>query len=230
MWRLRTRAIAHSRFVGAAACWTCYIKKGMSKVVGRGRRGADKAERVRDQMETPPRILTTLGAEASDRWLLSLGLKMGVSRWHVEISVATDIDSTFELNIYAEEWGFAFHHDGRSSWIRVTDIPFVHGLDDFHLLARTPDLLAINILATELEHEHGVSLRRANATIRTNIPGAAEVVLDWLIQPIPYSTVKKTKELCSDEMHHGIRCTKSKGHEGDHEYVTHDARGQLRWK
>ena len=203
----------------------------MPKRGTRGRRGSDKQKSIRDQMESPatarPRM--TIGAEASDRWLLSLGLPT-VPQWHAEITIAADIDTMFELNVYAEEWGFAFHHDGRGSWIRVTDIPFVHGRDDFRLLPRTPDLLAINYLATELEAEHGVSFRRVNATIRTNVPNAAEIIRDWLIQPLPYSTVKKTVELCSDEMHRGIRCTKAKGHEGEHEYVTVDARGQLRWK
>lgn len=171
----------------------------------------------------------TLGAEAADRWLLSLGLPP-ISRWHAEITMSGGADTTFELNIYAEEWGFAFRHDGRASWIRVTDIPFVHGRDELQLLPRTPDLLAINLLAAELESEHGVTLQRQNAIIRTNIPNASEIVREWLVQPLPYSTVKKTVELCRNEMHRGIRCTKSKGHDGEHEYVTSDVPGQLRWR
>ncbi|NVB78513.1 MAG: hypothetical protein HOV81_08985 [Kofleriaceae bacterium] len=145
----------------------------------------------------------------------------------MEIAIATDADTSFELNIYGEEWGYAFHHGGRGSWIRVTDIPFIHGRDQFHLLARTPDLLAINLLAAELELEHDVALRRASATIRSNIPHATEVVAEWLLHPLPYA---KRMELCSDEMHRGIRCTKRKGHADEHEYVAGDVSGQLRWK
>lgn len=163
--------------------------------------------------------LPTAGADASERWRRALGVA-SVLRWHAEIAIISDSETSFELNIYSNEWGFAFHHDRRGSWIRVTDIAFVHGRDDFGLLTRTPDLLAIRQLAAELEVEHGISLRRANASIRTNLPGAAELVRDWLVQA----------ELCNDEMYGDIRCTKPKNHDGHHEYVANDARGQLRWK
>ena len=107
-----------------------------------------------------------------------------VPRWHAEIEIGGGGDSKLDLNIYAEEWGFAFRHEGRASWIRITDIPFVHGRDDFQLLARTPDLLAINVVAGELEAEYAVQLRRVDAIIRTNIPNATEIIRDWLIQPL----------------------------------------------
>lgn len=194
------------------------------------RRASDHAPiRGPNEPSMPSYRPPTRGAEESDRWLLALGLPT-VPRWHAEIEIAAGAHSKLLLNIYAEEWGYVFHHDGRDSWIRITDIPFVHGRDNFDLLPRTADLLAINVMASELEAEHGLELDRANATIRTNIPNAAEIIRDWLIQPLPYSTVKKTVELCGDVMHDGIRCSKVRGHDGDHEYQGHDGRGQLRWK
>ena len=73
----------------------------------------------------------------------------------------------------------------------MTDIAFVRGPDQFTLLARTPDLLAINTLITALAAEHGVVFQRATATIRANVPNASEVVREWLLQPLPHSTTKK---------------------------------------
>lgn len=196
-----------------------------------GRRGSDRHAPIGNSEDASRPIYPppTLGAGQADRWLVALGLRR-VLRWHAEIEIAVSLDTRFELNIYAEEWGFAFHHEGRGSWIRVTDIPFVHGRDDFHLFPRTPDLLAISCMAEELEAEHGLELDRAQATIRTNLPDATEIIRGWLMQPLPHSTVKKTVELCGDVMHDIIRCSKVRGHEGDHEYQGHDGRGQLRWK
>lgn len=199
----------------------------MAKRDARARRGSDKHPTTSDaRIVSPP---ATLGAQASERWLVALGLP-AVPHWCVEVSITADLATSLEVNIYAEEWGFAFHHNGRSSWIRVTDIPFVHGRDDFRLLTRTPDLLAIDLLALELEAEHGIAFTRDRASIRTNVPRAAEIVGEWLVQSLPYSAVKQTIELCGDEMHRGIRCTKDKGHEDDHEYVASDVSGNLRWK
>lgn len=128
----------------------------------------------------PSGIYATPGARASDLWLTMLGLRAN-GRWHVEISLVAGLDSALDLNVYAEEWGFAFHHAGRSSWIRVTDIPFVHGRDDHELIRRTPDLAELGTLLAMLEHEHGITFRRANASVRTNVPGALEAVRAWLV-------------------------------------------------
>lgn len=203
----------------------------MAKRSARGRRSSERKEPPQRASDPSirPRALATAGSEAAGRWLRSIGVPT-IPRWHVEITITADIDSTFELNVYEEEWGFAFHHDGRGSWIRVTDIPFVHGRDDFKLVARTPQLIAINGLMADLEAEHGITLRRANASIRTNIPNATEIVREWLLQPPPSAAIARTIQLCGNEMHEGIRCTKPKGHDGDHEYQGRDQRGQLRWK
>ncbi len=101
-------------------------------------------------------VFSTPGAEASHRWLLALGLRPS-PQWHAEVAILADGHSRFDLNVYAEEWGFSFHHDTRTSWIRVTDIAFVHGRDDFRLLQRTPDLLGIHVLLAELEADHGIA-------------------------------------------------------------------------
>ena len=130
----------------------------------------------------------TLGADAADRWLTSLGL-VAVPRWFVEIAILGNSNSRVDLNVYAEEWGYAVHHAGKASWIRVTDVAFVHGQDDFQLLARTPDLLAIHALLADLEREHQLALRYATASIRSNVADAPRIVRDWLVQAPPYSAV-----------------------------------------
>jgi hypothetical protein len=173
----------------------------------------------------PSPLPQTQGAEEAARWLLSLGLP-AIPRWHAEIELAAGIDTRFELNIYAEEWGFVFHHHSRGSWIRITDTAIVHGRDDFGLVRRTPELLAISVLAADLEAEYRRSLDRADATIRTNIPNGTDVIREWLLQ----SMMKKTVEPCGNLMHDGIHCSKVSGHEGDHEYLGHDGRSQLRWR
>ena len=196
----------------------------------RGRR-TERQRAIRDQIESQmaSRIFTTLGAEAAHRWRLALGLA-SVPHWFAEIAIPADRDAQFDLHLYAEEWGFTFARASRTSWIRVTDIAFVHGRDDHGLLARTPDLLAIHLLLAELERAHGLAFHRDTASVRTNLPDATNVIREWIAQPAPYSTVKKTVELCGNEMHAGIRCTLSKGHDGDHEYQDVAGLGQLRWK
>jgi hypothetical protein len=151
--------------------------------------GNSDGEPLRSAIPSTSRRFTTPGAEAADRWLFALGLP-APARWHVEIAVLADAGTRFDLNIYAEEWGFCFQHAGRSSWVRVTDAAFVHGRDDHDLLAKAPDLLAISVLLADLEHEHGLAFRRATASVRTNIPDAPNIVRDWLIQPLPFSTAR----------------------------------------
>jgi hypothetical protein len=112
-------------------------------------------------------------------------------RWHVEVSLATldapapvnyddRVDSRFHIDIYSEEWGFFFCHGGRASWIRITDIPFVHGRDDFHLLAQTPALSDVGALLRTLEATHNLAFRRSHALVRTNIAGAMPKIRSWV--------------------------------------------------
>lgn len=164
------------------------------------------------------------GRDVAARWLTALGLS-AVPRWHIEVGLEAGHGTRFNLNVYAEEWGFAFHHARRSSWIRVTDIPFVHGRDDFGLLATVPELPALNTFVCQLEAQHGIELLHLQATVRTNISNAAPIVRRWLAQP---SIADSDQHMCGDEMHGGIRCTLARGHAGHHAFKSGD--GALRWK
>src|SRR5881628_386772 len=102
---------------------------------------------------------SSAGALAAAAWLRDRALSPppAIVRWHIEIAMdvvptppVTDFDETtasrFHLDMYSEEWGMFFCHRGKSSWIRVTDIPFVHTRDDFSLLAITPALKEVGAL------------------------------------------------------------------------------------
>jgi hypothetical protein len=140
-----------------------------------------------------PSLLGTLGADAAAKWLAALSLEP-TPRWYAEIELANG-ESRFQLNIYAEEWGFAFHHGDQASWIRVTDIPFVHGRDDYSLLAHTPDLLDIGGFITSLEKTHGLAFARHDAVVRTNLDGAKDVIRAWLEHPGQPPRLRRTREL-----------------------------------
>lgn len=135
----------------------------------------------------------TLGADAAARWLAALSLAP-VPRWYCEIGLAHDT-SRFALNIYPEEWGFEFHHADRDSWIRVTDIAFVHGRDDFALLGETPDLLAIAALLARIETAHQLPFKHAHADVHTNLENAADPIRAWLARPAPRTPLRRTREL-----------------------------------
>jgi hypothetical protein len=123
--------------------------------------------------------LPTLGAEASSRWLAALELEPE-THWYAKIVLLGTGESRFELAIFAEEWGFQFARGSRASWIRVTDVPFAHGRDDFGLLAELPDVLEVNALISRLEQQHGIELDRSAATIHTNLAGAGSVIRAWV--------------------------------------------------
>jgi len=135
---------------------------------------------------------TTAGALAATTWLRTRGVSSPtVTRWHVEIALdvindraPTDYDDAlatrFHLNIYAEEWGIYFLHRGRSSWIRVTDIAFVHGRDEYKLLGIVPALKDIGRLLRQLEQSHKINFQRQHAAVHTNLPQAERAIRDWL--------------------------------------------------
>ena len=89
----------------------------------------------------------TAGKLAAQGWLRARALSApAFTAWHVEVSL--DVrdepapmlfderrDTRLRIEIYSEEWGVFFCHHAKASWIRVTDIAFVHGRDDFNLLA-----------------------------------------------------------------------------------------------
>ena len=91
------------------------------------------------------------------------------------------VDSRFHIDIYSEEWGFLFCHDSKLSRIRVTDIPFVHGRDDFQLLTLTPTLGVIGSFLRALEHDHRVRFRREHALVQTDLIEAEPSIRRWLL-------------------------------------------------
>jgi len=133
-----------------------------------------------------------MGIRAAAGWLADRGIQSPtLKRWHVEISLATvdvpapvnyddRVDTRFHIDIYSEEWGFFFAHRGKASWIRITDIPFVHGRDDFRLLAQTPALPDIGALLRTLETTHQLQFHRKFALVRTNVAGAESAVRRWV--------------------------------------------------
>lgn len=127
-------------------------------------------------------FLTTLGARASARWLEERGLDASKTpHWFVEVSIETDQrDTRLELNIYPEEWGYVLRRGAKVSSIRVTDVPFVHGLDDFQLLAETPSLDDLATLIAGLERRFALVFATGRATVRANLGRATGVVRTWL--------------------------------------------------
>jgi hypothetical protein len=125
------------------------------------------------------------GPLASAAWLVQLGLVPSEPKWFVEIVLGdnSEIDETsatwFKLDVYAEEWGYTFCHAGHRSWIRVTDIRFVHGRDDHDLLLETPPLRDIGRLVRSLETRHQIQLRRRPALVRTSLLGMETSILEW---------------------------------------------------
>jgi hypothetical protein len=138
-----------------------------------------------------PTRSTTAGKLAAQAWLRTRGLSTPATiPWHVE--VALDVrdapavlqfderrDTRFRIEIYSEEWGVFFCHGGKASWIRVTDIPFMHGRDDFRLLPTLPALKDIGLLLRSIERQYAIKFRRDLALIRTNIPSAEPGLQLW---------------------------------------------------
>jgi hypothetical protein len=119
------------------------------------------------------------GPLATAAWCLARGLFPNARDWYVEIVLFAGA-SRFEIEIYAAEWGFAFHHDERVSWIRVTDIPFVHGRDDFELLRQTSGLRAMGDVVRSVEHRFDLAFDREGAEIRTNIEHSEPAIRAWV--------------------------------------------------
>ena len=132
------------------------------------------------------------GVLAAASWLSSRGLEPIDHTWDIEIGLSVADHSAslvfdpvgetrFQLQIYAEEWGFRFAHAGRHSWIRVTDIPFVHGSDEHDLLSTTPALRDIGPFVRHLETRHAVRFHRRHAAVATTIPKAVPLIRSWLL-------------------------------------------------
>jgi hypothetical protein len=134
----------------------------------------------------------TPGARASAAWLLGRNVvPPSPQRWHVQVLLAVgdeepspDFDdsvaSRFHIDIYSEEWGVYFCHAGRASWIRVTDVAFVHGRDDFQLIGAMPALEDVGALLRSVEHEHAIRFQRARAAIKTNLASIETKIRNWV--------------------------------------------------
>jgi hypothetical protein len=132
------------------------------------------------------------GPLASAAWLLARNLRPHEPRWYAEVALdinrhatldeVDQVDATrFHLQIYSEEWGYMFTHLGRTSWIRVTDIAFVHGRDDYELLRTTPSLREIGTLVRSLEHRFAVTLPRDRPLVRTSLVAAERALREWVV-------------------------------------------------
>lgn len=128
---------------------------------------------------TPRGLSTNTGPLASAVWLVDRGLTPNGEHWFAEITLAAR-DTQLRLEIYAEEWGFYIQHGASTSWIRVTDVAFVHGRDDLALGSRPPRLRAIGPFISALEHRLAIRFDRHAPIIRTNIPDADPVLATWI--------------------------------------------------
>jgi len=135
------------------------------------------------------------GALATAAWLRARGLSTPGAAW--DVSIALDVadrpataeadaakDTRFHLLLAPAEWGFFFCHGGRSSWIRVTEVPSVFERDDFALLPRVPPLRDLGTLVRGLEEQHQVQFKRHLASIRTSIAGADAAIRLWVAASI----------------------------------------------
>lgn len=137
---------------------------------------------------TPNGLSPNTGPLASAAWLIARGLRPREAKWFVEIQLPatgkTDPEhaATLLLEVYAEEWGYRFERDGRISWIRVTDVPFVHGRDEHGLLPKTPRLERISALVREIEHDQEIVFERHRSTIRSNVPDDSGAIQSWIAE------------------------------------------------
>jgi hypothetical protein len=136
--------------------------------------------------------IVSVGGQAAANWLAARKQSStGLLRWHVEIAMGLDsapvpvefdeaTATRFHLAIYSEEWGVFFSHAGKWSWIRVTDLAFVHTRDDYALLTWVPPLDQVGALLRRIERGHGLVFRRDLAIVQTNLPTAEPAIRAWL--------------------------------------------------
>jgi hypothetical protein len=136
------------------------------------------------------------GALATASWLSARGLLVP-PRTPWEVSIALDVvderapamfvdttDTRFHIAIASTEWGFYFCHHSRASWIRVTDLPYVHHRDDHALLAKVPPLRELGVLVRSLEETYRIRFRRGCAGIRSTIEGSEPAIRAWVVDAL----------------------------------------------
>jgi hypothetical protein len=84
------------------------------------------------------------------------------------------------LELFSEEWGFSFRHDDKTSWIRVTDLPFVHGRDDHGLLGATPALRAFGSFVRHVEVRFDLRFAVEAVVVRSSLVGAESAIRGWI--------------------------------------------------
>lgn len=132
-------------------------------------------------------VLSNTGPLATAAWLVERGLISSEARWYAEILLSTsslppdeESPTLLRVELFSEEWGFAFRHAGKASWIRVTDVPFVHGRDDHNLLAVTPALRTFGALVRNIEARFDVRFAPDEAVIRSSLFGAEPAIRAWI--------------------------------------------------
>jgi hypothetical protein len=129
---------------------------------------------------TPKGLSSNTGPIASAAWLTARDLYPKEPRWHAVIALESLPGTTLAIEIFAEEWGFRFTHDAKESWIRVTDVPFVHGRDEHELITQIPPLRDFGTLVRSLEQRFGVRFLRRRAAIRTSIAHSDRAIRRWV--------------------------------------------------
>jgi hypothetical protein len=136
------------------------------------------SSRLRGRLVSPAGLSTNTGPIAAAAWLATQGLLPESARWSVEVTLAAP-EAQLVIEVFAEEWGFRFEKGERVSWIRVTDVPFIHGRDEHGLLRETPALKSFGKLVRKLEEQHGIQFDRKAAAVRSTITGAEPVIRAW---------------------------------------------------
>lgn len=140
-----------------------------------------RAERV--LLNSAGSSTTCAGALAAAKWLRHLGLTPPQrGSWRADLELNAGSSTRFSIEVGHVEWGFLFAHAARSSWIRVTDVPFIHDTDDYLLFDQTPPLQSIGLLIRRLERDHQISFRRSNPSVQTDLPGLVPEAMRWLAQ------------------------------------------------
>jgi hypothetical protein len=147
---------------------------------------------IRADRPRPPTRRTTAGALAAATWLRQRGSGAPAAMpWSV--AIALDVApgpaperfdeakaTRFHLDVDSDGWGVFVCHGGRSSWIRVVDLPFVHRRDELTLVGIMPALKDIGVLVRGVERWNAVRFQRHRASVRTNLPAAELAIRRWL--------------------------------------------------
>ena len=134
-----------------------------------------------ERVRKPPAkgVSLTTGSLATAAWCLARGLFPAERTWFAEIELFAGV-SRFAIEIFAEEWGYSLRHAGRVSWIRVTEIPFVHGQDELELLRETSSFSTIGRVLRGVEKRFELAFAREAAIVHTNIAGGEPAIRAWV--------------------------------------------------